>query len=70
LLQAVSERAMAVEINSSGFAIRQEQFPNRRILEMAQSYDIPFIFGSDAHKPSDVGRYYDSINSLFAKVRS
>jgi histidinol-phosphatase (PHP family) len=70
LLQAVSERGMAIEINSSGFAIRQEQFPNQRILEMAQSYDIPFIFGSDAHKPSDVGRYFDTINSLLAKARS
>ncbi len=33
LLQAVSEKDMAIEINSSGFAIRQEQFPNRRILD-------------------------------------
>jgi histidinol-phosphatase (PHP family) len=71
LLQAVSERAMAVEINSSGFAIRQEQFPSQRILDMARSYDIPFIFGSDAHKPSDVGRYFDTVNSLlFSRFRS
>ncbi len=64
LLQAVSTKGMAVEINSSGFAIRREQFPNRRILAMAQSYNIPFIFGSDAHKPEDVGRYFDLIASL------
>lgn len=64
LLQAVSEKAMAVEINSSGFAIRQEQFPNRRIIGMAKSYNIPFVFGSDAHKPSDVGRNFDIISSL------
>lgn len=71
LLQAVSEKAMAVEINSSGLAIRQEQFPNQRILDMAHSYDIPFIFGSDAHQPSDVGRYFDIINSLlFSRFRS
>jgi histidinol-phosphatase (PHP family) len=64
LLQAVSAQSMAVEINSSGFAIRREQFPNRRILAMALSYNIPFIFGSDAHKPEDVGRYFDLITSL------
>jgi histidinol-phosphatase (PHP family) len=64
LLQAVREKTMAIEINSSGFTIRQEQFPNRRILCMAKSYDIPFIFGSDAHKPDDVGRYFDTIDSL------
>lgn len=65
LLQAVSEKNMAIEINSSGFAIRQEQFPNRRILGMAKSYDIPFILGSDAHKPEDVGRYFNDINTTF-----
>lgn len=64
LLQAVSAKGMAVEINGSGFAIRREQFPNRRILTMAQSYKIPFIFGSDAHKPADVGRYFNLITSL------
>ena len=64
LLQAVSDKMLAVEINSSGFAIRQEQFPNRRILAIAKSYNIPFIFGSDAHKPSDVGRYLDIVKSL------
>ncbi|MGB3221989.1 MAG: histidinol-phosphatase [Desulforhopalus sp.] len=61
LLQAVSERGMAVEINTSGFAIRREQFPNQRILDMAQSYGIPFIFGSDAHRPNDVGKNFDII---------
>jgi histidinol-phosphatase (PHP family) len=64
LLQAVSDNALAIEINSSGFAIRQEQFPNRRILRMAKSYDIPFVFGSDAHKPDEVGRYFDIIDEL------
>ncbi len=64
LLQAVSEKALTIEINSSGFAIRQEQFPNRRIISMAKSYTIPFVFGSDAHKPGDVGRHFDIITSL------
>lgn len=64
LLQAANEKKLAVEINSSGLPIRQEQFPNRRILTMAQSYNIPFIFGSDAHKPSDVGRYFNVLSSL------
>lgn len=68
LLQAVSEKAMAVEINTSGFTIRQEQFPTRRIVSMAKSYDIPFVFGSDAHKPDDVGRFFDLIDSLLPLV--
>lgn len=70
LLQVVSEKGMSVEINTSGFAIRQEQFPNQRILDMAQSYGIPFIFGSDAHKPSDVGRYFDHLRQYFGSEHS
>ncbi len=64
LLQAVNEKAIAIEINSSGFEIRREQFPNRRIITMAKSYNIPFVFGSDAHKPNDVGRHFGIIDSL------
>ena len=63
LLQAVKDNRLAIEINTSGFAIRREQFPNRRILTMAHNYDIPFILGSDAHKPEDVGRYFAAINA-------
>lgn len=66
LLQAVSKKAMAIEINSSGLAIRKEQFPNRRIVAMAKCYDIPFVLGSDAHKPDEVGRYFDRVNTLLS----
>ncbi len=60
LLQAVKGNNMAIEINTSGVDIRREQFPNRRILTMAFNYNIPFIFGSDAHKPEEVGRHFTS----------
>lgn len=64
LLQAVRAKKMAIEINSSGLTIRNEQFPNRRIIAMAHAYNIPFFFGSDAHRPEDVGRHFDLISSL------
>lgn len=64
LLQAVRSKNMVIELNSSGFDIRKEQFPTGRILEMAHSYDIPFVYGSDAHRPEDVGRYFDVLNAL------
>lgn len=63
LLQAVKDNKLAIEINTSGFSIRREQFPNRRIIAMAHTYKIPFILGSDAHKPEDVGRYFDIIHA-------
>lgn len=64
LLQTVRKNNMAIEINSSGIDIRGEQFPNRRILSMAEGYGIPFLFGSDAHKPGDVGRYFDTLPDI------
>ena len=63
LLRTVRHNRLAIEINTSGLAIRQEQFPNRRILSMAQGYNIPFVFSSDAHKPDDVGRHFDIVNA-------
>lgn len=67
LLQAVRKNNMAIEINSSGLDMRGEQFPNRRILDMAAGYEIPFLFGSDAHKPGDVGRYFDTLPGLLSQ---
>jgi histidinol-phosphatase (PHP family) len=64
LLQAIRDNGMAIELNSSGFAIRGEQFPNRRILAMARAYDIPFVFGSDAHRPEEVGRHFNRLSDL------
>jgi histidinol-phosphatase (PHP family) len=70
LLRAVRAKQMSLEINSSGLAIRNEQFPTRRIIAMADSYDIPFLFGSDAHRPEDVGRYFDITKSLVPSAPS
>lgn len=63
LLLRVKHNKLAIEINTSGLAIRQEQFPSRRILSMARDYNIPFVFSSDAHKPDDVGRFFDIVNA-------
>lgn len=55
LLQHVADKGMKLEVNSSGLRIRGEQFPCAKILSMAKRYNIPLQYGSDAHKPADVG---------------
>ncbi|TKB25320.1 histidinol-phosphatase HisJ family protein [Desulfopila sp. IMCC35006] len=68
LLQAVKDNNLAIEINTSGIDIRGEQFPDRRILAKAVDHNIPFIFGSDAHKPEQVGRHFTAVKrTLSAK---
>ncbi len=59
LLAQVAAKNMALEINTSGINIRNEPFPNRRILDMAIQHNMTFHLGSDAHKPDDVGNYFN-----------
>lgn len=61
LLAAVKNKGMAIEINTSGFTMRGEPFPARQLLAMAISHDIPMVAGSDAHRPEDVGRFFENL---------
>lgn len=58
LLGRAAAKNLALEINTSGIAIRNEAFPNKRILEMASKHQMTFQLGSDAHKPEDVGNHF------------
>ncbi len=68
LLLTVKERKMTLEINSSGIAIRGEQFPALPVLEMAISLRIPLVLGSDAHKPEELGRYFGQLKELIGTL--
>ncbi len=68
LLIAIKHKEMALEINTSGFTIRGESFPAKRIIQMAKNYAIPFIAGSDAHKPEDVGRFFNRLPFLMEEL--
>lgn len=68
LLDAVKQQEMALEINTSGFAIRGTPFPAPPIIQMAIEREIPLVAGSDAHRPEDVGRYFHRIPGLLAQL--
>jgi len=56
---------VAVELNASGLSRPVgEIYPSREILEILHEYGVPITFGSDAHKPSQVGREFDQLLSL------
>ncbi len=61
ILQVMVGRKMALEINTSGYALRGEPFPRQRIIEMAQGLKLPLVLGSDAHKPEQVGRNFELV---------
>jgi histidinol-phosphatase (PHP family) len=56
--------AICVEINTAG--LRRpcaEIYPSEQFLKILRSYNVPIVFGSDAHEPSDVGRNFkEAIN--------
>jgi len=59
-LDCIAEAGMGIEINTSG--LRKpvgEIYPSEFILSMACEREIPICFGSDAHRPEDVGADFD-----------
>jgi histidinol-phosphatase (PHP family) len=55
-LDSIAEAEMAIEINTSGLRRPvHEMYPSLQVLELAKARDIPIVFGSDAHRPQDVG---------------
>lgn len=64
LLNAVKEKDMALEVNTSGIAVRGEVFPAKDIAAMALDKNIPLVAGSDAHTPEDVGNHFDKLAEL------
>lgn len=66
LLGKMKEKGIALEVNTSGLAIRGEVFPEKKILGMAKELDIGLVAGSDAHKPDQVGYGFDTLNKLIA----
>lgn len=68
ILQKMAAKGIALEINTSGFFHRKEQYPSRRILKRAAELKIPVSVGSDSHSPADVGRYFDKAAQLISEL--
>jgi histidinol-phosphatase (PHP family) len=64
-LRAVSAAGMIVELNTGG--LRKpigEPFPGPGLLAKARALRIPLVFGSDAHRPGDVGSGFAAAGDL------
>ncbi|WP_456450292.1 PHP-associated domain-containing protein, partial [Hydrogenimonas sp.] len=56
---------LVLEINAAGYRKPiGEAYPSRELLVMAYERDIPITFGSDAHKPEQVGFKKEAIHAL------
>ena len=61
LLLLMQEKTTALEINTSGFSIRNSPYPDIHIVRRAIDLGIPLVAGSDAHRPEQVGRFFKKL---------
>ena len=68
-LKAIKNADMVLEINMSGLRKPiNETYPSRELLEEAFALGIPITFGSDAHKPEQVGLFDEAIVNLAREI--
>jgi histidinol-phosphatase (PHP family) len=68
-LRAIKYADMSIEINVSGCRKPiAEAYPSVSLLEEAFALNIPITFGSDAHRPDQVGLYSDQVEALARSV--
>jgi histidinol-phosphatase (PHP family) len=68
-LNAIKNADMVLEINMSGLRKPiEETYPSKELLELAFSLEIPITFGSDAHKPEQVGLYDTRVVELAREI--
>lgn len=72
-LDAVSAAGMALDYNTAGYRKPvQEAYPSHNLVAEAVKRGIPFVLGSDAHKPEEVGHRFEEaradLERLGAKI--
>lgn len=66
---AMAKSGICAEINTKGLRRPcREVYPSEEFLEILHGHDVPITFGSDAHKPSEVGRNLEDARRLARKV--
>lgn len=61
LLARMKKKGISLEINTSGYTIRDQPHPCAQIIKRALNLAIPLVVGSDAHHPWQVGRFFNLI---------
>lgn len=68
-LDAIAESGMTVEINVAGYRKPiAEPYPSPALLKACRARNIPITFGSDAHKPEQIGLFRKEAEALARKA--
>lgn len=69
LLVNIAARGCAVEINTSGLDHPVgEIYPAHRLVAKCTELGVPLVLGSDAHRPAEVGRYFNTTVSVLKSL--
>ncbi len=64
-LEAIKENGMTLEVNAAGLRKKiGEPYPSETILTLANRMGVPITFGSDAHRPEDVGNGLEAVMQM------
>jgi histidinol-phosphatase (PHP family) len=67
--ESIARSEMCAEINASGLNRPcREIYPSEQFLKILYDHDVPIVFGSDAHKPNDLGKNLEEAVRLAKKV--
>lgn len=69
VLARIAAKGFSVEINTGGLDHPAgETYPSMDLLGRCHQLGIPFVLGSDAHQPEEVGRHFDHGVSMLRSV--
>ena len=66
LLLLMRDKRIMLELNTSGFTLRNIPYPCQRIVQKAIDLGIQLVAGSDAHRPEQVGRDFDRLPAFLS----
>jgi histidinol-phosphatase (PHP family) len=67
--EAIARSEMCAEVNAKGLNRPcREIYPSEQFLKILYDHDVPIVFGSDAHKPKDLGKNLEEAVRLAKKV--
>jgi len=68
-LESIKKSDMVLELNVAGYRKDvKESYPSKTLLREAFKLGIPITFGSDAHKPEQVGLFNSEITTLAKEI--
>lgn len=71
MINLIKEKDLVIEVNTSGWdkdKIVKEPYPSESILKRLKAHDVEITIGSDAHKPENVGQYFEKTVSLLKSI--